>query len=112
MTLTEDKFSSFKKDYIIYGTAKTYDEYKTEQLVRDEAKGTIYVMWQPLKDQTAVYDYGTSVKDMVQAAYYGSLELSEHDQFDYLGHVYEITTIKHWPSHKELHAKRIDQAVK
>lgn len=110
MTLTQDKFEEFKKDYSIYGVHEELDEYMNEQLIMDtEPKCTVHVMITPVTDTFYVDLYGVDVTKMFQFILYDNNDIQEHDRMIIDEHPYEVTSIKKWNTHSVVLVKRLTE---
>lgn len=107
MTLTRDKFTSYKIDYPVYGTHIQSDDYGHEQMTRDaEPKATIHVMITPITDTALIEEYGADISQMIQCIVYDT-DIAEHDRIEYRDNWYEAVSIERWNTHSVVHWKRI-----
>lgn len=108
MTLTQDKFKEFKKEYAVYGVHEEVDEYMNEQLVMDaDPKFSVKVMITPVTDSVYVDLYGQDVKKMFQFVLYDNEDVREHDRMIIDEYVFEIVSVKKWNTHRVVLIKRL-----
>ena len=103
--LTQDKFEDFKQDYEVLGTVTELDEYRNEQRVT-VTKGTIHVMWTPVRDEASIAEYGDRIHDMLQCVLYeGDVEL--YDRITIRNDLYEVISIKPYQTHFVVQVRRL-----
>ena len=104
--LTQDIFKQHKSDYTVYRKTPTMDMYFNETNTFT-AGGTINVIWTPISDEADIAIYGEQVNTMLQAIVYDETEIDAHDQFHIDNEVYEVVSIKKYPSYRLIQVKKL-----
>lgn len=102
------RFSQFKQNYDIYGTHTTMDQYKNEQLVKDDnPRGSIYVMWFPSNDSASIVQYGRDVTRMLYALVYDDTPIVYGDRITIYGEDFEVVGIKMYNNYRRVEVRRL-----
>lgn len=67
----------------------------------------IKVMWVPVSSEVAVAEYGERVNEMMQACLFDNSKIVENDRVMIKGSLYNIISIKSYPSYRLLLAERV-----
>lgn len=105
--LTENYFSEYKKDFIVYGPRTVTDAYGNEKNVYDVNNGTIHTMFSPVSDKESIELYGQSVEHIRQAVVYENTPIDSMDQVIIDNERYEVISIKQFQTHREIKVRKV-----
>lgn len=109
--LKSDFFEQYKRDYKIYGTHTETDKYSNVRTVKNtEAKTTIRTMWNPLRDEADIAEYGENINKMYYCILFNITNITHGDIVEIDGEEYEVTSIKKYNTHTRIDVtkKKVD----